>query len=215
MLTVIACLAGVIATLVTAEVLWKRKILRGEKQRKFVHILIGTFIAFWPWLMSWQAIQLIAVGLLAGVLLNRYRKTLHYTEGLNRTTYGDIFFTLAILLCALLTDNKVFFLVAILHMSLADGLAAVAGKIAGKKWSYQVFGQTKTVIGTMTFWIVSVSILGIGTLFAHELITFDSYAVVLLVLPPILTFLENASPLGSDNVTVPIVALLALQIAQT
>lgn len=213
MLTVIVCLGVVLATLALAEELWKRKILRGEKQRKFVHILIGTFIAFWPWLMSWRTIQIIAAFMLLGVLLNRYRKTLHFTEGLNRTTYGDIFFTLAVLLCALLTTNKVFFLIAILHMALADGLAAVAGKKAGKNWAYKAVGQTKTVIGSMAFWIVSLSILGIGTLFAHDQITFNSYAALLFVLPPALTFLENISPLGSDNITVPIATLAALNAA--
>ncbi|HLB66329.1 MAG TPA: hypothetical protein VJJ78_01905, partial [Candidatus Saccharimonadales bacterium] len=61
MLAVIACLAGIFAILVIEEIFYKRKILQGEYLRKFVHISAGSFIAFWPWLISWRAIQLIGV----------------------------------------------------------------------------------------------------------------------------------------------------------
>jgi dolichol kinase len=62
-----------------------------------------------------------------------------------------------------------------LHVALADGFAAIIGTKYGRAWAYKVFGQTKTIIGSMTFWVVSLCILGIGLLFAHDLIPFSHY----------------------------------------
>ena len=67
----------------------------------------------------------------------------------------------------------------------------------------------------MAFWFMSVCILGAGTLFAHDLIDFASYASLLLLLPPALVFLENISVYGLDNITVPVAVLFALHLAQT
>jgi dolichol kinase len=83
----------------------------------------------------------------------------------------------------------------------------------GRKWSYKVFGQTKTVFGSMTFWIISLCILGIGLLPAHNLIPFSHYALLLVLLPPILTATENLAVWGTDNLAIPMIVLIALQIA--
>jgi len=209
------CVGGVLTIIILSELIWRRKLLKGEFQRKFVHITGGTFAAFWPWLISWRAIQLLGLAMLVGVLANRYHKFSHFADGVRRETYGDIFSPLAIIICATLTNESVFFAIAILHLSLADGLAAVIGVHYGKRWEYKVFlRQTKTVIGSMTFWLVSLAILGGGIPFAADLIPYQTYVMLLLFLPPILTAVESASPLGSDNITVPIAAVVALNIAQ-
>ena len=214
MLSVIACLVGVLAILLITEILWQHKVLKDEQHRKVAHIGVGSFVAFWPWLISWRSIQLIGAAMLVVVLLNRGTKILHFLADLRSETYGDIFFGLAIISVALLTTTKIFFTLAILHMSLADSLAALVGKNYGQKWRYKVFYQTNTVIGSMTFWFVSLCILGVGILFAHNLIAFGNYAILLLVLPPILVLLENFAILGVDNIVVPLVVLLALNLAQ-
>jgi len=214
MLGVLVCLVGIVAILGISELLWRAKILHGELQRKFVHITGGTFAAGWPWLVSWQTIQLLGMALLAGVLLNRYKKFSHFKDGVKRESYGDIFSALAIILCATLTNEPIFYALAILHLALADGLAAVIGTSYGRAWRYLVFRQTKTVIGSMTFWFVSVCILGAAVLFTSELISFDSYAALLLVLPPVLTALENLSVLGLDNIVIPAAVLAGLETVQ-
>ena len=80
MLAVIACLAGVALILIIAEILWRKKILRGEYQRKFVHILAGTFIAFWPWIITFRQIQIISLLMLGAILLVQHYKLLHFTS---------------------------------------------------------------------------------------------------------------------------------------
>ncbi|OVE78539.1 hypothetical protein BVY00_02545 [bacterium G20] len=67
----------------------------------------------------------------------------------------------------------------------------------------------------MTFWLVSVCILGIGLMFAHDSITFAHYGFLLFALPPLLTILENLAVVGLDNVVIPVGVIVALQLTQT
>jgi dolichol kinase len=214
MLAIFACLVGVFAILVIGELLGQQKILRGDPQRKLIHIIVGCFIAFWPWFISWKAIAWIGVAMLAVVLLNHRVKLIDFHSSINRNTYGDIFFALAIIAAALITDDKIFFALAILIMSIGDSAANLIGqKYGGKQWRYKVFNHTKTVIGTMAMWFTSICILGVGLLFAHDLVSFSAYATLILVLPPILVVAENIGLLGADNLLVPLVVLLALNLA--
>lgn len=219
MLATLACLAIVIALVLVAEVLWRKKLLKGENQRKFVHISVGTFAAFWPWLISWRAIQLIGIAMTIGVIANRLSPHLHYLGGIRiKHNYGDIFLPLAIVLTSLITTNKIFFALAILHVSLADGLAAVIGTNFGKYWRYRIFEHTKTVLGTMTFWLVSVSILGLGILGmgvlpAQDIFAYSNFFWLLLLLPPAVTMIENVVGLGMDNIAVPAAVLIGLNMA--
>jgi dolichol kinase len=213
MLAVITCLAGVLAILLVNEFLWRDKFLHGELKRKFVHILATIFIAFWPWIISFKAIALIGIGMVIVLLLNRQLKMLHYLGNIRQKTYGEVFLALAVTTVALITDNKIFYAIALLHVALADGLAAIIGTKYGRHWQYKVFGQTKSVIGTMTFWSISLLILGFGLLPAHNYITYDSYLPLLIVLPPILAAIENVAVFGLDNLAVPVAVIFALQIA--
>jgi dolichol kinase len=214
MLTVIVCLAGLLALLVLTELLDKYKILKGEYLRKFFHITAGSFIAFWPWLISWRTISILAGGMLLVMLANRYLGLSSYHGKIHRVTYGDMFLALAILLSSLITTNKVFFALAILEVALADGLAAVVGISYGKKWGYEVFGYTKTVVGTMVFWIVSVEILTAGVLAAHAQFSYQDYYYLLLLMPPVLTILENLAILGIDNLIIPLLTIAILRLFQ-
>ena len=214
MLAVIACLAGIFALLVAADLLDKHKILKGEYHRKFLHITAGSFIAFWPWFMSWEAIQLISLLMLIAIIANRYLSWFNYHGKIGRVTYGDIFLVLAILTCSLITDNKIFFAIAILEVALADGFAAVAGMAYGKNWTYRVFGYKKTVIGSMVFWIVTAEILTAGLLAANDLFSFNDYYFLLLFMPPLLTVVENLAIYGVDNLLVPVLTIAILRTFQ-
>ncbi len=214
MLEAILCLVGVGIILGVAEVLWQKKIISGEAQRKFAHIGVGMFVATWPWILSWETIGLLGILMLVGVILNRLSIIkLHFSHGHEDRGYGDVCFAVAIILCAAFTDVKLFFALAMLHLALADGLAAIVGKEFGRKTKYKVFGQTKTLIGSMTFWIVSLYLLGAGAICAYQDISFASYISVLLFLPPILTILENISGYGLDNVVIPLAVIAGLYIA--
>src|SRR4051812_20633296 len=107
MLALIACLVGVAFLLMVAEYLWQQKFLRGEGQRKFVHITVATFIASWPWLISWTAIQWLGIAMILVVLLNRQRPTLNFIGHFrHKDDWGDVLLAAGVVLCALITDEK-------------------------------------------------------------------------------------------------------------
>lgn len=214
MLAVLFCLAGVLALLIISELLGRKKILRGDPQRQFVHISVGSFIAFWPWLISFKTIALIGAAMLAVVLVNYRVKLIDIYTDVKRRTYGDIFYALAIIFCALLTDEKVFFAIAMLTMAIGDGLANVIGQRYGKKMQYKSLGHSKTVFGSMAIWFVSLFILGVGLLFAHDMVDYSNYVLLLIFVPPTLVVIENASLWGIDNLAVPVAVLVALNLAQ-
>lgn len=212
MLMIIVCLVGLFCLLVITEFLGEKKILKGEHLRKFLHITAGSFIAFWPWLISWRSIQILAVLMLGVVLAGRYLGILRYHGRIHRVTYGDIFLAIAILISSFIAGHRVFFALAILEVALADGFAAIVGLSYGKEWGYKVFGYAKTVVGTMVFWIISIAILTVGLLAAHDLFNFTDYYYLLLLLPPLLTLLENLAVFGVDNLIVPLVTIAALRL---
>ena len=205
---------GVGLILYVGEYLAKAKLLKGENYRKFTHIATGTFIASWPWIISWYAIEVLGVLMLLAVTLNHYKTYFKFNKKITRPTYGDYFFAMAVSICAFMTNNKFFFAMAILHLALADGFAAVVGKNFGKKYEYKVFGQTKSLIGTMTFWITSLYILGAGLLSAYNFIPYNSYYWIILLLPPALALIENLAVYGSDNLVIPVAVVLVLKFAQ-
>lgn len=215
MLSIFACLVGVLGIVVLSEVLWEHRLMRGEYQRKFVHVFAGSFIAFWPWFMSWRAIQFIGLSMILVMMLNRYLRFLKFMGAVKRISYGDILLALAILVCALVTRQKIFFAIAILEVALADGLAAAIGIGYGLKWKYKVFGQLKTVLGSMAVWLISLSVISVGGLFAHNQIPYAGYAALVLVLPPLILITENLAVRGLDNIAIPILVLAALRVAQT
>jgi phytol kinase len=214
MLKLAACLLGLLILLIIAEYIGKKRLLKGEYHRKFLHISAGSFIASWPWLISWHWIQAISLVMVIGMLANHYFNFLNYRGKIGRATYGDILYALAIFLAATLTHDKVFFALAVLEVAIADGLAAVAGNLYGKYWGYKVFGHKKTVIGSMVFWIATVCIFGAGILAAHDLIPLQNYFLILLLAPPVFTLVENLSLFGLDNLFIALLTIAVLSALQ-
>jgi phytol kinase len=209
MFAAVLCAFGTFLILMVAEVFAAHKILKGEYLRKFVHITSGSFIAFWPWLVSWHWLQLLGLAMLVVTTANHYVSFFSYHG--HRASFGDIYLALAVFLSATVTSKKIFFCLAILEVALADGLAALVGIKYGKHWRYKVLGHPKTVIGSMAFWIISLVILGFGLLPAHQAISYHSYYLLLLIMPPLLTIAENLSISGLDNLIIPLVTIAILR----
>lgn len=199
---------AVFVLLVLSEWLWRSKRLRGELGRKFIHITVGSFVAFWPFYMSFHYIELLSIAFLIVVLGSRYFNVFKAIHAIDRRSWGDMLFAVGVGLSAALTQSPWIFAAAILHLSLADGLAAVIGTHFGKDNQYTVLGHTKSWAGTATFFILSVCILilatGLGT-------TTGQVNFMLLVwLPAAATVVENFGAFGLDNVLVPLLIVAAL-----
>lgn len=191
---------SVLAVLLISEWGWRKGWLANEVGRKFVHILVGSFVAFWPFYLSWNQIRLLSVAFLVVVLVTTYFNVFHAISTVQRPTYGEIFFALTVGLLTFVTQHKGIYAAAVLQMSLADGLAAVIGTRYGKGNGYRILGHLKSVAGTTTFFVVSLAIL-VG----YSVLSDASLPIALLLFGALVASgLENIAVVGADNLVVPL-----------
>ncbi len=200
MIYLILSIFAIFIILVINEFIWRKRKIHGEFSRKFVHLTVGSFVAFWPRYLSWTQIKLIGLIFLVSVIISKKVKIFQAIHSVQRPTYGEAFFALAIIIVPFISQNKWVFTAAILQMSLADGLAAIIGLRFGGKYSYIVLNHTKTLVGTLTFFIASLLIL-IG--FVHYS-GINLEFTTLLIISFISSLLENIAIFGLDNLIVPL-----------
>ncbi len=203
-------LGGVAVILFASEFLWRTRLFKGaETPRKLVHILVGVFIAFWPLFMSFAWIQVVSALLFLAVYASKKHHVFRSIHSVRRPTYGELFFPLGVLIAAAFAKSGWVYMAAVLHLSLADGLAALVGVNYVKQGGYKILGQTKTVMGTATFYVTSLFIIS-----ATMLIDPASYGAnvpyVILFLPIGTTFIENFGVYGTDNLLVPVAVITIL-----
>jgi dolichol kinase len=196
----------VFVLLLLSEMWWRRRQVHGEFSRKFVHITVGSFVAFWPFFLSWRDIELLSVAFLLSVAASKYLRLFQAIHSVQRPTLGEFFFALAVGLVALTTHNKWIYAAALLQMGLADGLAAVIGVRYGNRLKYLVFKHPKSLAGTLTFFVVS---FGILTGFSHWS-GMPLGLVYILTVSVAASILENLAVLGLDNLLVPLFIALLL-----
>lgn len=151
-------IAGTAIILVAGEYLWYKQILKGEYARKFVHITTATFAAFWPLIMSRYQIVLLSFLFMIVLVIVKKLNLFKSLRGIHRTTYGEIWYAVGIALSAVLFIENAVYAIAVLHMALADGFAAIVGVGMGKKAKKFTYnGSKKSIEGTLTFLAVSFS----------------------------------------------------------
>lgn len=207
MLQLLFGVAGVGLLIYFGEMLQHRFNYHPEITRKFIHISTATYAAFWPIFMTPREIGIMSLLLFAGVLISKRLAFFRSIYDVKRITWGEIFFPVSIGFSILLTNNSLIFSAAMLHLGLADGLAAVVGTLFGRHHRYKVFGHTKSRAGTLTFFICSfLIILFCGVMYGPH----DSWTT-LIWLPALATVFENVGIGGSDNLLVPLLIVVALE----
>ncbi len=190
----------VVGLLVLGELWWRKQSVHGEHSRKFVHISVGSFVAFWPFFLSPGQIIFLSLAFLVAVVASKYLNLFQVIHSVQRPTYGELWFALVVGLLAFMKDQPHIYTAALLTMALADGLAAVVGTHYGKSNHYVVFGAPKSLVGTATFFITTCIIL-IG----YVLVTSDALALPLIIpIAAVATLIENVAVRGLDNLLVPL-----------
>lgn len=205
-------IVGIVLVLLTAELLWRRKAISGETGRKFVHIVAGSFIAFWPYFLSWPQIEILAAGGLVLTIIARWTGLFHVGFDVKRRGLGEVFFPVGVGFAALISNSPLVFTIAILHLSLADGFAAIVGLRYGMRRKYKVWSYLKTVVGTLTFWFIS-SLIVLAATFSSQQLPHWPLWPVLIWLPVAATLVENVAISGLDNVAVPLLVIVVLRAA--
>lgn len=199
---------AIFVVLVGSEIFWRRHKVHRELSRKFVHLTVGTFVAFWPFFLSWDTIKLLSLAFLVVVAISKYLNIFQAIHSVQRPTWGEVFFALVVGVLAFVTQDKWIYAAALLQMSLADGMAAVVGSYFGRGHRYHVLGHVKSIPGTITFFVISFLIL----------LAYSTFSGTQLILPTMLaislcaTLLENFAIHGFDNLLVPLLVAVALSL---
>lgn len=206
MITAFLVVLGVLAILLAAEYLSRYRGLHSELSRKFVHIIGGVFIATWPFYLSWEQIQILSLlALLAAVLSIKFNifKSIHAVK---RNAVGEVMAAIVVGILALICDDPWIFAAAMLHLSIADGLAAVVGLAYGDNNSYKVLGETRSLAGNLACFFSSVAIMLLYTFGGNH----DYSFLTLVGLPIMVTVAENFAIKGTDNLVIPLLVAFVL-----
>lgn len=208
MLLIVLSLALIFLLLLVNEYAWRKGKLQAEEARKVIHVLVGVFIAFWPLYMSWKTIQILSVLLFIGVFISYRYGVFGAIHKVKRKTAGELWYPVGVGLAATLTIQPWIFTVAILHLALADGFAAVFGRKYGIM-HYRIGPHTKSVLGSFVFLIISSILCLIAYIVLSEELPGISLAVFAIT-PFLVTAVESISRHGIDNVFIPVTVVFAL-----
>mgnify|MGYP001410049107 CR=1 FL=1 len=148
----------ILSIAIGCKALWPNQ---GELSRKVVHIGTGPVIplAWWLDVPARVAIPLALV-ITIGLLMNHHLRFVPAIEDVNRKSYGTITYGLAItaLFVFYWPENAAAVCAGTLIMAFGDGLAGLIGPQI-KSPSWKIFNQRKSIAGTLTMAIVSMSVL--------------------------------------------------------
>lgn len=194
--------------LLVGNELWsRRRQPHTELSRKFIHVTVGSLVAFWPFWFSWQQIEILSALFLVVLVISKLLGVFQAIHSVQRPTWGEFFFAISVGGVPLLTHNRWIYVAALLQMALADGLAAIVGVTYGNGQAYTVFRHKKTLLGTATFFLVSLTILIVSCHLGHVSLSVPQ----LLGVSALVTVLENLGIAGLDNLFVPVAVTLLLK----
>jgi dolichol kinase len=157
--------------------------------------------------VSYDIIILLELALLGTMLFVRTFKLFEWLYNVGRISWGEYFGVAGVIIISLIAPNKWVFLAAMLHLGFADAVAALIGKRYGKNYQFKVFGQIKSLPGSLAFYIASIAITTIVIVASQSS---AGSLVVLALLPLLATLAETSSPFGADNLVLPVLVVLVL-----
>ena len=175
---------------------------KAELSRKIIHIGTGPVILLARLFDIPKNIAFFSAFFITITLgINYQFRLLPAIEDIERKSFGTIAYgtSITILLLLFWPRYASSISIGVLSMAFGDGLAGLMGRsINSPKWS--IFGQSKSVAGTFTMGAV----VAMTTETISSINHLNLQPVEIIVISLIATFLEQISPWGIDNITVPI-----------
>ena len=211
------CYAYVFAIILVSGKTFKHFGFSGKHSRKFLHIMIGNLLFVIPFFTLnafplnfpfFVAAPFVLVTFLATPY--SFAPTLSKRlEGLTGITehghhWGLFYYAFSYSLLALFFASKPYVIAAgVLPMAYGDASAAIIGEKYGKR-QYHVFTK-KSLEGSAAMFLVSFLSLEASLLFFSTIYSLPMHILTLAALPValVVTLAEALSPLGFDNITVP------------
>ncbi len=203
--------------LVMADLLLKRLQGNPHTTRRVVHILVGVYVVFTPYIFQSSA-PIILVALIF-ILLNYFGVKYQLLPGIHSTsrlTYGTVYFPLSFLILVLWFWEKdpAILISSMLIMALGDPVASWVGESRLKPRTYRVWTDTKSLQGSLamffTAYLMSVFGMYFGRLTLGGEAGLAQIAFYSLFVAAYATMSETVSHQGTDNLTVPLGAGLML-----
>ena len=182
MIGILATLSLILLLGLLSEYLFKKKYIGSGVSRKLVHMGTGVVVAFTPYFLGWDEIKLLSIILVVGVILSSNLNLFKSIHSVKRTTKGELLFAIGVVVCAFLQPAEWIFTAAVLHLAIADAAAAVVGVKWGKRTSYSILSHGKSMIGSLTFFYVSLGIMFCAFLFVDSS-SFPPVFVSLIIVP--------------------------------
>lgn len=211
---------AVFTVIIVVESILNRMKRDNEATRKLLHIMHAIGLAGLAFLVPLEWLAVFELLFLITMIISRYLhvhydnqwRWVHYigkTYRVGRQSYGEILMPISLIVVALVANSEWEFAATVLIMGLADAAAALVGKKWGESTSYTVFGQKKSILGSLAFFIVAVAVLvGYSVLDPN----YPGDVLPLIAIAAFLTGIENIGVYGSDNLLLPIAAISMLNL---
>ena len=197
-----------------SEIALKKNIWSNHINRKIIHITIGIAVSITPFLFSINLYPtfLASIFFIINIisLKNNKLNSFHLIE---RESYGTIFFPLSyILISGFFWDYPYYITASFLILAIADPIASVIGSSKNKNIHYNILGDKKSLNGSIAMFICTIIIL---SMFSKEIFheMNISYQIIAILYTGIaITISEGLSYKGSDNLSIPIMAFLFIEL---
>ena len=204
-----AAAVGFILLLAGSERVARKWSLRPEVGRKLAHISCGILAAALPLVLPFSAIVILSAGFVPFMIVSRRLGLFPLVHSAERSTFGEIYFPVGILLVAALVPHRVEYAFGVLVLAIADALASLCGQRFGKR-TYQPFSVSKTYVGSATFLVTTIVL---GLLAVRALGELSGGAILVVLAVALATTLEEALVGGgADNVLLPVSAAAMLRV---
>ena len=177
--------------------------LESEDSRKIVHVSSLLTVCTWPFFLENYGIYIICI---LFILINIYTKRAGMFKAVHtvrRATIGAEILPVGIMISTFffLPENRTSFIYGILIVCFSDLMAELIGKKL-KFYEYKIFGQKKSLGGSIAFFI-STFLITSGMLIYLGTDIIISHVMIISVL---LCLVEAVHTFGLDNFTLPVVS---------
>jgi len=198
------------ATIAAAEIWTRVGQPDPEWPRKFVHLAGGLGCLLFPFLIERPLVVGLMAFLFAAVFfLGGKSGRIRCLSGVQRRSHGSEYYPFAIAFLFFVAQGRMWlYFTSVLILTLADAGAALIGARFGKL-RYRVGEDTKSLVGSMIFFIIAFSVM---VLLLRSLTDLDLEKSLLIsfLVGVLLTGIEAISVRGTDNVLVPVMTCYVL-----
>lgn len=186
-----------------AEFLKRKFSLPSAFTRRAIHIGTAIVAGVAPIFVTKGEIFWVSIIFALVLFIGRTYHLFSAIHSVERRTFGEVYLPLGVAITALffLPQNVQAFQFGIFIMGISDAIGGLVGEKFGKH-PLSIFGNKKTVEGSLAFFVVSLVLTAI-------FVPLISYKLILV--PAILTLVELCFVYGLDNLVLPIVGAYLIQ----